>query len=157
MRSILSKPCLFGILWPIAFCSCHPISGWTPWTLMSATGSLLDNPRYDLHRAPSLHPCHLARLRSDFVDDVGNMVPMTPPHLWGRWLQGVLISPLPVTPPFSPGTPEGPPPPTPPEAFFSWCTSGASSPRCFTGHPWLTSPWLVKMSSCIRTASRPTR
>ncbi|CAK9087110.1 unnamed protein product [Durusdinium trenchii] len=33
---------------------------------------------------------------SDFVDDVGNMVPMTPPHLWGRWLQGVLISPLPV-------------------------------------------------------------
>ena len=136
MWSILSKPCLFGILWPIAFCSCHPISGWTPWTLMSATGSLLDNPRYDLHRAPSLHTCHLARLSSDFVDDVGNMVPMTPPHLWGRWLQGVLVSPLPVTPPFSPTTPKGPPPPLRlPRVFFPGTPPGPPPPGALPATP----------------------
>ena len=52
--------------------------------------------------------------------DIGETAPMTPPELWGIWRDGVLVWPLPVTPPsleMSPGTPEGLPPMTPPDAF----------------------------------------
>lgn len=52
--------------------------------------------------------------------DIGETAPVTPPELWGIWRDVVLVWPLPVTPPslgMSPGTPEGPPPMTPPDAF----------------------------------------
>ena len=101
--SLLSKKCSHGILWLVALSSLHPISGLMTWKSASVSRCLLDNTLRNTSCTwlPSSPICRLSRLRYELLDDGGEMVPRTPPQLWGTWLNGVLVSP---------GTPEGSPP-----------------------------------------------
>ena len=85
-----------------------------------------------LHKQLLSHSYPFQRLRYDFPSEIGQMVPMTPPEMWGTWRGHVLVSPLPVT---SPGTPEGPPPMTPPEAFFPGTPPGPPPPGALPATP----------------------
>ena len=125
IRSLLSETCSCGTLRLVACFSLKPIPGLMTWT-STLSQSLLDKTfRNTACLKQSFLTCSLSRLRYELVEEVSEMVPMTPPELWGRWPNGVLVSPLPSTPPLSPRTPEGPPPPTPPEAFFPGTPPGA--------------------------------
>ena len=50
-----------------------------------------------LHKQLLSHSYPFQRLRYDFPSEIGQMVPMTPPEMWGTWRGHVLVSPLPVT------------------------------------------------------------
>ena len=81
-----------------------------------------------LHKQLLSHSYPFQRLRYDFPSEIGQMVPMTPPEMWGTWRGHVLVSPL-------PGTPEGPPPMTPPEAFFPGTPPGPPPPGALPATP----------------------
>ena len=63
----------------------------------------------------------LDRLRPDIPMLNGDMVPTTPPEMWGIWQGNVLVMGPPMTPPL-------PPPMTPPEAFLPGTPPGLPPP-----------------------------